>query len=649
MAKLNRIITNVYLKAAAVGHRTLVIVLVEACMIVVSAALSFVLRLNHLPNGSQFLAGIVLLVSVRMVFLWRYNLLRGWWRYTGFDEALDLAKATGLGTAVFFLLYSIVVRIAGSGFGWPVSVYFIEALLTAAFLAAGRATSRKAANLSGRLDRIASTRLLLVGAGDAGRRLLKELNRKGSGFRAVACVDDDSTKQGIPFEGSKVEGTLEDIPEIARRFDAQEIWIAMPRATSSQMNRIVKICAETQLPFKSMPRFADIVNGNLVPQVRQVSTSDLLGRDPITADLKSVRDHIEGKRVMVTGAAGSIGSELCWQLLGYAPKELVCLDQSETGIFYLELKQRDRACSLPVSYCVADVSNAQRMRRIIHEHQIEIIFHAAAYKHVPVMETNVSEAVYNNITAFERLLDTAEDCGVESFVMISSDKAVNPTNVMGTTKRIAELVIASRPSPKMECVAVRFGNVLGSNGSVVPIFQEQISRDNEITITHPDIKRFFMTIDEAVSLVLQAFTVGTNGDILVLDMGEPMKIVDLARNLIRLSGKTEKDVQIRFVGLRNGEKLKEELFYESEQVWQTSCHKVLRTRSTVRRWPELSRLLKALALLVETGSDEELKFAMKAIVPEYDVQELNAPGYPTRRDSYKTKSAAAPNASTSIQ
>lgn len=352
---------------------------------------------------------------------------------------------------------------------------------------------------------------------------------------------------------------------------------------------------------------------------------------------------------MVTGAAGSIGSELCSQLLSYDPAELICVDQSETGMFYLELKQRARAARVPVSYCVADISNVARMQRIMLDHKVEIIFHTAAYKHVPVMESNVSEAVYNNISALQTLLDVADHCNVNSFVMISSDKAVNPTNVMGASKRIGELIVASRPRTKMTCAAVRFGNVLGSNGSVVPIFQEQIRRDHEITITHPEIKRYFMTIDEAVSLVLQAFTVGQHGDILVLDMGEPIRIVDLAKNLIRLSGKTEKEVKIRFVGLRDGEKLKEELFYDSEQVWPTECNKVLRTRSTVRRWAELSAMLKELDLLVQAGSDEELKSAMKAIVPEYDAQELPAASYARPKETIKMQRASAGNSSTSIQ
>jgi FlaA1/EpsC-like NDP-sugar epimerase len=649
MTYVNENIAKLYLKAAVAGHKAYFVVLVEVLLIASAALTSFYLRLEVLPTARNFIPATVLLIAVRLVFLYRYNMLRGWWRYTGFNEAVALAKATAFGTIAFYFLHSMAVSFAGQAYAWPRSLYLIEGGLTALMLGAARAGCRALANHSGMAERSIAKKLVLIGAGEAALRVIQELEIPGAGFRVMACVDDDPSKQGVPIRGVKVEGSLDSVSDVATRFGADEIWIAVPTASASQMNRMVRLCADSKLPYKSLPRPQDLVNGAVVAQVREVSTTDLLGREQIVANLRSVRDHIKGRRVMVTGAAGSIGSELCSQLLGYDPAELICLDQSETGMFYLELKQRPLAVKVPVSYCVADIANVARMQRIITEHRVEIIFHTAAYKHVPVMESNVPEAVYNNITAVEQLLDTADKCNVKSFVMISSDKAVNPTNVMGASKRVGELIVASRPRSRMSCVAVRFGNVLGSNGSVVPIFQEQIRLNNEITITHPEIKRYFMTIDEAVSLVLQAFTVGDHGDILVLDMGEPVRIVDLAKNLIRLSGKTEKEVRIRYVGLRDGEKLKEELFYESEQVRPTECNKVLRTRSTIRRWSELSQMLKELDLLVDTGSNEELKMALKAIVPEYDAQELTSKRFPCSNESATIQRGSAANASTSIQ
>ncbi len=292
-----------------------------------------------------------------------------------------------------------------------------------------------------------------------------------------------------------------------------------------------------------------------------MNLEDLLGRDPVQIDLGAVRKRIEGRVVLVTGAAGSIGSELCRQILEYWPATLLCVDQSETGIFYLEQELSKLAAAGKVVFCVADVGDAERVSKIFAGYRPEAVFHAAAYKHVPVMERNVEEAVRNNIFALTGLLEIAEEHGCGSFVVISSDKAVNPTSMMGATKRIGELITASRPNNGMRCVAVRFGNVLGSNGSVVPLFQEQLRKDEVLSITHPDIKRFFMTGREAVSLVLQAFTIGEGGDTLALDMGKPVRILDLARKLIVLSGRSEREVSIRFTGLREGEKLKEELYY----------------------------------------------------------------------------------------
>jgi len=362
---------------------------------------------------------------------------------------------------------------------------------------------------------------------------------------------------------------------------------------------------------------AELIAGRVtLQQVREVSLSDLLGRIPVDLDLESVREHIRDRVVMVTGAAGSIGSELCRQIRDYKPKLLLCLDQNETGIFHLQhqLAHGGGSDSSNV-FCVGDFSNQERMRKIFLAHRVEIVFHAAAYKHVPMMEANVDEAVGNNVFGLLALLNVAESSNCSSFVMISSDKAVNPSNVMGCTKRVGELILAAWPGERMRCVSVRFGNVLGSNGSVIPLFQEQIRQNQPITITHPEMTRFFMTISEAVSLVLQAFVIGRKGDILVLDMGKPVRIADLANTLIRLSGKTGQE--IKFVGLRPGEKLFEELFYAEERVFPSACEKIACTESVRLAWATLKRGLDALYIAVSLGNRASILAHLHRIVPQF--------------------------------
>jgi FlaA1/EpsC-like NDP-sugar epimerase len=324
---------------------------------------------------------------------------------------------------------------------------------------------------------------------------------------------------------------------------------------------------------------------------------------------------------MVTGAAGSIGSELCHQLLSYGPAKLVCVDQAETPLFYLQ--HATSHSSVQKVYCVADITDRARMRHIIEEHDVRAIFHAAAYKHVPLMEQNLQEAVRNNVFGLLSLMEVADQCGCEDFLLISSDKAVTPTSFMGCTKRIGELIVAARPSGQMRCLSVRFGNVLGSQGSVIPLFQEQIKSKRQITVTHPDITRYFMTIPEAVSLVLQAFAIGNERDILVLDMGKPIRILDMAKTLIQLSGIPAEEVEIVFTGLREGEKLFEELFYDFERRLSTPAQKVLRTQGQFLSWPQLLAHLEVLRAESVAGVADRIRAEVKEIVPQYQWQQTD--------------------------
>jgi FlaA1/EpsC-like NDP-sugar epimerase len=345
----------------------------------------------------------------------------------------------------------------------------------------------------------------------------------------------------------------------------------------------------------------------------------------VRLDNNVVREQIVGKVILVTGAAGSIGSELCRQILRHSPAKLIALDQSETPMFYLQLQLTKESAGDRVVYAVADVANTSRMRRILSEGAVDTVFHAAAYKHVPLVELNIRGALNNNVFALPPLLDVAEECGCEAFVLISSDKAVQPTSFMGATKRLGELILAARPKQNMRCVSVRFGNVLGSQGSVIPVFKEQIEKEGRITITHPEITRYFMTIPEAVSLVLQAFTLGEHGDILVLDMGNPVRILDLAHSLIRQCGKSPSEIKIEFIGLRPGEKMYEDLFYPGERKFGTGNRKVKRTKSEIIAWPALCDHLEDLISLANSGTEISIRAKMKEIIPEYSYETEPAP------------------------
>ena len=571
--------------------------------------------------------GTLVLVIVRLSVMPFFNLMHGWWRYTGLSDSIDVLKAALTGSFAFFLIVRYGLQLTA----FPLSIYALEMLLTFMLLAGVRVLSRVVVE-SVRAGS-GSKRLLLVGAGHAAQAIIRETrlekrakangaqrnppNDNDSGYKVIGCVDDDPLKKGLRIMGVPVFGQIKDLQKFVVRERIDEVLIAIPSATQSQMCRLVAICKEAGVAFRTVPTMAELIAGRVtLQQVREVSLSDLLGRIPVDLDLESVREHIRDRVVMVTGAAGSIGSELCRQIRDYKPKLLLCLDQNETGIFHLQhqLAHGGGSDSSNV-FCVADFSNQERMRKIFLAHRVEIVFHAAAYKHVPMMEANVDEAVGNNVFGLLALLNVAESSNCSSFVMISSDKAVNPSNVMGCTKRVGELILAAWPGERMRCVSVRFGNVLGSNGSVIPLFQEQIRQNQPITITHPEMTRFFMTISEAVSLVLQAFVIGRKGDILVLDMGKPVRIADLANTLIRLSGKTGQE--IKFVGLRPGEKLFEELFYAEERVFPSACEKIACTESVRLAWATLKRGLDALYIAVSLGNRASILAHLHRIVPQF--------------------------------
>ena len=612
-------------------YRTWLIALLQAVLLFTALLLAWLLRFDFaLPDRALLFSAAPLLVGIRLVAIGKVGLFHGWWRYTGINDAVDVVKAIAIGSVGFVLVMRVFLGVVA----FPRTVYILEALLSLGLLVGVRFISRL---LTESVFQVTATRrkVMLIGAGSAAQMVIREIKRLKNTYEAVGCVDDDESKWGIKLQGVPVVGSVDQLPSLLATDPVDEVLIAVPSASGKQMQRFVQICEQSGIRFKTVPALRDILSGQGdIREFRDVHLEDLLGRDPIEIDLGAVRNQIEGRVVLVTCAAGSIGSELCRQILEYSPSTLVCLDQSETGIFYLEQELCKKKASGLAVFCVADVGDNERVSAIFAEYLPEVVFHAAAYKHVPVMERNVQEAMNNNVFALLNLLEIAEASGCKGFVLISSDKAVNPTSIMGATKRIGELITASRPSNGMRCVSVRFGNVLGSNGSVVPVFQEQIRRNEPLTITHPEIKRYFMTGREAVSLVLQAFAIGKRGDTLVLDMGEPVRILDLARTLIRLSGRTEREVGIRFTGLREGEKLKEELYSKSEEIHPTAFDKIKRIRSPLVSWSQLQRQLHGLKASLSDAGAEPVRRRIKEIVPEYS---YNANGHltPVRRNQLK--------------
>ncbi len=600
-------------------YRTWCIALFQACLVLTALMLAWLLRFDFsLPYRGLLLSTAPLLILIRLAAFERFGLLHGWWRYTGVSDALNIVKAIAAGSAVFLVMTRFILGVTA----FPRTIYILEALLSIGLLAGVRLASRI---LSESLSEAAEprTKVALIGAGSAAQIVIRELKRSQNAYHLVGCVDDDPSKLGIKLQGVPVIGTVDELPSLLTACPVDEILIAVPSATGKQMQRFARICEQCAIRFKTVPALRDILAAQgSIRDFREVRLEDLLGRDPVDIDLDSVRKQVEGRVVLVTGAAGSIGSELCRQILEYSPSALLCLDQSETGIFYLEQELSKSLVSRQTHFFVADVCDSEHIRNLFAEYKPDVVFHAAAYKHVPVMERNVQEAVKNNVFALLNLLNIAEESGCPSFVVISSDKAVNPTSIMGATKRIGELIVACRPANGMRCVSVRFGNVLGSNGSVVPLFQEQLRRSQPLTITHPEIKRFFMTAREAVSLVLQAYAIGDPGDTLVLDMGEPVRIVDLARTLIRLSGRSVREVGIRFTGLREGEKLNEELFYQTEELQPTTFEKIKKIRSPLTGWFQLQRHLAELKNCLSLDSPGLVREKIQDIVPEY-VHESN--------------------------
>ena len=607
-------------------HRSVTIV-VLAGAIAASVLVAFLLRFEYVIPARELprlWQGIALALAVKLAVFHIAGSDRAGWRYAGIPDVYNLLAANLAGS---FLWSVAVLALIGTRF--PRSVYAIDFVLcllaTVGVRLASRAWFERGARSVSRRER---KRILIYGAGAAGITLLKEVRTNAAmGYRVVGFLDDDRSKLGTNLQGVQVLGPGRSAPmiveRIRRREAIDEIVIAMPSAGGRAMNEAISNCRAAGVVCKTIPGMAELLSGKvLTSQIRDVSVEDLLGREAVKLDETLIRESIEGRSVMVTGGGGSIGSELCRQVASFRPMRLVILERGESDLFRIHRELTDKYPHADIVPLIADIREMASVEQAIRGHQVNSIFHSAAYKHVPVMESHLLEAVKNNILGTRNVVRAACRNRVSDFLMISSDKAVNPTNIMGLTKRVAELLVSSLPTPdegsSIKCVSVRFGNVLGSNGSVVPLFQQQIAAGGPVTVTHPEMRRYFMTIREAVQLVLQASTMGKGSEVFVLDMGEPVTIVSLARNMIRLSGhEPDVDVEIRFTGLRPGEKLFEEIALEGESHLPTYHEKIRIFRGPRKGEGFMEGWLDELETLVVREDEEAIVSHLKRLVPEY--------------------------------
>ena len=548
----------------------------QGCIFALSGLLAFLLRFDLvLPQTGlrYFVYALPVWIAVKSVIFQTSNLNRWGLRYVTIADVYRIVIANCAGA---LLSWAIIAYIAPPGF--PRSIYLIDLILSLLGTAGLRVVVRMVAEaVHGGQANGQEKRTLIYGAGDAGITLLREIrNNPKLAYHVCGFLDDGLDKKGLLISGIEVLGGAAEVESLVTKHNIAIILIAIPSATGVEMTRILESCHTAGVEYKTVPGLGEVVEEcGLVGQIREVAVEDLLGRNPVRLEVSQIRDVLKGKIVLVTGAAGSIGSELCRQIARFHPAGIVGFEIAESPLFEIDREMKHRFPQVPFYPEIGNVQNRARLDDVLCQYRPTIIYHAAAYKHVPLMETHVFEAVENNVVGTYNLAISATKHGVEDFVLISSDKAVRPTNIMGTTKRVAELILLALQNGRTRFVAVRFGNVLGSNGSVIPIFKKQIAAGGPVTVTHPEMRRFFMTIPEACQLVLQASAVATGGQIYVLDMGQPVKIVDLARNLILLSGlKPEKDIKIQFTGMRPGEKLYEELSTLLENTIPTEHEKV---------------------------------------------------------------------------
>ncbi|QSB01079.1 polysaccharide biosynthesis protein [Methylomonas sp. EFPC1] len=574
-------------------------------------------NLQNIPDEFFYSALLFLpwVIAIQVSLFWVYGLYRGVWRFSSLPDLIRIGKAVL--TGIFFIASALFLydRLHGV----PRSVVPLYVLILFSLLSIPRLVYRfwKEQTFAERVGK----RALIVGAGSAGEMLVRDLLANvDSDYVPIVFVDDNHGKYKREIRGIRVAGTVEQIPELIERWNIETVLIAVPSASDQQMRRIVEICENCSVDFQTLPSVKELLSGAVTTaNLRSVSIEDILGRTPVKLDWPGIKNHLHDKVILVTGGGGSIGSELCKQLARAQPRKLIVFDQCEFNLYKVNADLNRLFPDLSHQAVLGDVADPVAVQQLIAGQKPEIVFHAAAYKHVPLLENQIREAVHNNLIGTKILAEAAIAAGVARFVLISTDKAVNPTNVMGATKRAAEILCQNlNQTGNTRFTTVRFGNVLDSAGSVVPLFREQIKAGGPITVTHPDITRYFMTIPEACQLIMQAETIGQGGEVFVLDMGEPVKITYLAEQMIRLSGKVpNKDIAIKIVGLRPGEKLYEELFHDQEQLMATSHAKLRLAKARLYDSVEWAKQIEDLQKQCRSYDNQQLLSGLKQLVPEF--------------------------------
>ena len=555
-------------------------------------------------------------VAVQGGVFWYFGLYRGVWRFASLPDLLRIVRAIAVGVCLVALGLFLATRMQGI----PRSVFPLYAVLLLIFLGGPRLLYRWFKDR--RIYARASRNTLVVGAGRAGEMLVRDLLRDpGFGYHPVGFIDDDNNKKGREIHGVRVLGNASKILRLCERLNVQMVLLAIPSASSEEMRAIVEHCEQASVPMKTLPSMRDLPSGRAgLSELRAISIEDLLGREPVSLDWNAITSGIKGQTVLITGGGGSIGAELCRQIGKLEPQRLVLYDASEFNVYQIERELKATLPDLQVHALLGDVCDCARLEQVFGEFKPSLVLHAAAYKHVPMLEYQVRQAVRNNVLGTQETAAAAARHGCRTFVLISTDKAVNPTNVMGASKRLAEMCCQqlNAQSSDTKFVIVRFGNVLDSAGSVVPLFREQIARGGPVTVTHPEVKRYFMTIPEACQLILQAAAVGKGGELFVLDMGEPVSINYLARQMILLAGKSPgTDVEIQFTGLRPGEKLFEELFHPSEALHASQHEKLFLANTRDTDWSHFSAELVKLERACERADELAVRTLLVALVPEF--------------------------------
>lgn len=601
-----------------------IVALTDIILVAISFFISYALRFstfNLAEYERQILFSLPAIVATRITVFAVLGLYKGMWRFVGMRDLLVLIQAVTLSSALSVVLLFLLFRLEG----YPRSVFIIDWFVVLVLVGGSRFGYRLYREGVFRLRGSpgqSGKQVLIVGAGKAGEMILREILRNYQlRYVPVGFADDDRAKRNLTIHGYRVLGNTRDITKLVEKYDIAEILLAIPSASAKAKRRIVHTCKSAQVEFKTLPSMPDLIKGTVsVSALREFQIEDLLGREAVKLDTAAIQEYLRGKTVMITGAGGSIGSELCRQVAQFSPRRLVLYEQSEFNLYQIEMLLAEHFPEVEICPIIGDVLNQQKVERVLGQFKPEVVFHAAAYKHVPLMELNPEEALRTNALGTWTMASLSHEHGVSKFVMVSTDKAVRPTNIMGASKRIAELICQGfARDGKTKFVTVRFGNVLNSVGSVIPLFKSQIAKGGPVTVTHPEIYRYFMTIPEAAQLIMQAGAMGQGGEIFILDMGEPIKIVDLARDMIALSGlEPDRDIRIVFTGLRPGEKLYEELLTAGEEVKSTHHEKIKVASAETFDCGSVMQNINSLFSSLQEGVTQKITEKIKEIVPEFE-------------------------------